>query len=130
MKFLNFIELCIIAFIAWQTWQAQKDFDALMSKQNDLQIQVDKLTTGLKSLIEAEAENCRLDSTFQWFHGNVWVTRDKFLLDKQAQASSNKANNFQQALESFGKIDSALIQSKVTFTTEETQAKPQVSFKK
>lgn len=132
MKFLNFIGFLILCWIGFQTYKVQQSYDMAIANQQTLQLQINKLHNGVKAFIEAEALNLQIDSTFQHFHGNVWVPRDKFLLDKQSKASADKARNLLQALEQFGKIDSTFIQSKITFNDTETDkvSKSQVSFRK
>lgn len=132
MKFLNVCGLLLTCWIFYQTYNAQQQFNAVLKMNNELQMQINKLTVGVKAAIEAEVANFKLDSIFQHFHGNVWVPRDKFLLDKQSKASADKARNLLQALEQFGKIDSSLIQTTITFNDNETNnvSKQSVSFKK
>ena len=132
MKLINLLCFAIVMYIGWQTYEAQHEFDKVIANQQALQLQVNKLHNGVKAFIEAEALNLQIDSTFQHFHGNVWVPRDKFLLDKQSKASADKARNLMQALEQLGKIDSAFIQSKITFNDNETDkvSKSPVSFRK
>lgn len=131
MKFLNFIGFLILCWIGFQTYKAQQSYDMVIANQQTLQLQINKLHKGVKAFIEAEALNLKIDSTFQHFHGNVWVPRDKFLLDKQSKASADKARNLLQALEQFGITDSSFIKSKITFDDSDNNVvKHIVSFKK
>lgn len=132
MKLINILCFAVVMYIGWQTYETKQEFDKAIANQQALQVQINKLHNGVKAFIEAEVANFKIDSTFQHFHGNVWVTRDKFLLDKQSKASADKARNLMQALEQLGKIDSTFIQSKITFNDNETDkvSKSPVSFKK
>ena len=133
MNFARILCIAMLVYIAWHTFEDSKTISKLEKQHFELQLKLEQLTTGIKAKIEADVQNYKLDSAFQHFHGNVWVPRDKFLLDKQSKASADKAYNLLQALEQFGKIDSTLIQSRISFidiAVEPTEAPKQISFKK
>lgn len=104
-----------------------KEVYALL-KQTTANTQV--LQLGVKSHIDAERQNLRIDSTLWNWQLRYWTPRDAFILGKMSKAASDKANNLKQALDVFNQVDSVVVVSKTTFATEEDKKPAQtISFK-